>query len=89
MERRDWSLDALNEFIYIDSLDDEQKAIGLEKWVKKYLDQNDISDIDLPKDKLIQLEELFFKNINFLKRFRENQRLELIKLNDLKKFLDH
>jgi len=89
MERRDWSLEALEEFQYLDSLDDEQKAPALAKWVSKYLSDKDISKIDLPKDKLLQLEELFFKNINFLKSFRDKQREELSKLRDLKKFLQN
>ncbi len=89
MERRDWSIKALEELIYIDSLDDEQRAAGLERWVGKYLDDSEITDFDLPTDKLLQLEELFYKNINFLKAHREEKRLELIKINDLKKFLDH
>ncbi|MEA1913970.1 MAG: hypothetical protein U9N30_01505 [Campylobacterota bacterium] len=89
MERRDWSLKSLQELIYIDSLDDEQRASGLQRWVETYLEGRSITDIDLPTEQLKQLSELFYKNVDFLKRHRENQRRELMKMSDLKKFLNH
>lgn len=89
MERRDRSLKSLEELIYIDSLDDEQRASGLQRWVETYLEGHSITDMDLPTAQLQQLSELFYKNVDFLKRHRENQRLELMKMNDLKKFLNH
>jgi len=89
MERRDWSVKALKELIYADSLDSSEKADSLVKWHNKYLDKNHIQDFDLELKDLNQLKELFFKNINFLKNHKEESRLELIKMKKMKKFLKH
>ena len=67
MERRDWSLKALKELRYIDSLDDELRAKSLENWTKIYLEPEDfLEKIDLPISDLEQFAELFYKNIAFL-----------------------
>ncbi len=87
MERRNRSLKALKELIQIDSLDDEQRASRLKSWVERNLQDTPITDFDLPLDELRQLSELFYKNIQFLKDYRENQRIELAKMRDMKKFL--
>ena len=79
MERRNRSLKALSELIYIDSLDDDIKAQRLEKWVEKYLRDNDIADFDLELKDFNSLSELFYKNIAFLKNHR----------NDMKKAIDN
>lgn len=89
MERRDRSLTALHELIYIDSLDSFTKADALVKWHEDYLTNNTIEDFDLELSALKQLEELFFKNINFLKNHKEEIRLELIKTQKMKRFLKH
>ena len=49
MERRDWSLEALNQLQYIDSLDDSDlKAKSISSWVSKYLMENSsIEDFQL------------------------------------------
>jgi hypothetical protein len=89
MERRNRSIKALNELIYIDSLDSFEKGDALVRWGTEYL-QNDIKDsFDLDLDDLKKLEELFFKNINFLKRQKEIARREIIKVNKVKKFLNN
>jgi hypothetical protein len=87
MERRDWSVKALKELIYIDSLDSNLKADSLVKWHTNYLVENKIEDFDLELSDLKHLEELFFKNINFLKNYKEETRLELIKMKKMKRFL--
>jgi hypothetical protein len=87
MERRDWSLKALKELIYIDSLDSYEKAEKLVVWNQKYLQEDCIENFDLELKGLKYLEELLFKNINFLKKHKEETRLELIKMNKMKKFL--
>ena len=79
MERRNRSLKSLSELIYIDSLDDDIKAQRLEKWVEKYLRDNNIADFDLELKDLNTLSELFYKNIAFLKNHR----------NDMKKAIDN
>ena len=40
MERRNWSLKALGELIYIDSLDSFEKADALVRWNDDYLKEN-------------------------------------------------
>ena len=89
MERRNRSLKALNELIYIDSLDSFAKADALVKWNMDYLIDNTMEDFDLELSKLKQLEELFFKNINLLKKHTEETRLELIRIQKMKRFLKH
>ena len=89
MERRNWSLKALNELVYIDSFDSFAKADALVKWYNDYLTNDSISDFDLELEDLKRLEELFFKNINFLKVQKEETRLELVKMQKVKRFLKH
>jgi hypothetical protein len=89
MERRNWSLKALNELTYIDSLEASEKADALVSWHDKYLKIDSINDFDLELKDLKRLEELFFKNINFLKVYREETRQELIKMQKMKRFLKH
>jgi hypothetical protein len=89
MERRNGSLKALKELIYIDSLDSYEKAERLVIWNQKYLKEDCIENFDLELKDLKHLEELFFKSINFLKNHKEETRLELIKMNKMKKFLKH
>ena len=89
MERRNWSLNALNELIYIDSLDSFTKADALVKWYNEYLSDNSIEDFQLELDDLKKLEELFFKNINFLKKQKEETRIELLNTQKMKRFLKH
>lgn len=87
MERRDRSLKSLKELIYIDSLDSSDKADGLIRWFDTYLKDDSIENFDLELSDLKKLEELFFKNINFLKTHREETRQELIKMQKMKRFL--
>ena len=89
MERRNRSIEALKRLIYIDSLDPIPKADALVKWQNKYLIESKLEDFDLELSELEQLKELFFKNIAFLKKHKEDTRLELIKMNKMKKFLKH
>ena len=89
MERRNWPLKALKELIYIDSLDSNEKADSLVRWYDNYLMENKIEDFDLELTDLKHLQELFFKNINFLKNHKEETRLELIKMKKMKRFLKH
>ena len=88
MERRNWSLESLNSLRYIDSLENENKAIHLEKWVEKYLNDNTFLDnIDLEVDSLNIFVELFYKNINFLKTYNKSLKKDIQKHNNIKKFL--
>jgi hypothetical protein len=87
MERRNRSLKALKELTYIDSLDSFAKADALVKWFDTYLKDDTIENFDLELDDLKRLEELFFKNINFLKNHKEDTRQELVKMQKMKRFL--
>ncbi len=86
MERRDRSLTALNELIYIDSLDSYERADALVNWYNKYLSDEDISNFDLELSDLQQLQELFYKNINFLKEHKEQTRKDMIENRKVRKF---
>jgi hypothetical protein len=87
MERRDRSLKALKELIYIDSLDSFDKATAIGRWFEDYLKDDSIENFDLELSDLKILEELFFKNINFMKNYKEETRQELIKMQKMKRFL--
>jgi len=89
MERRDWSLEALNQLQYIDSLDDSDlKAKSISSWVSKYLMENSsIEDFQLDLPLLKRLEELLFKNIAFMKTYQSNMKKELDDFKKIKKFL--
>ena len=89
MERRNRSLKALHELVYIDSLDSLDKANALVKWYDSYLENDSISDFDLEVEDLKKLEELFFKSIVFFKAQKEETRLELIKMQKVKRFLKY
>ena len=89
MERRNRSLKALKELVYVDSLDSVAKADALVKWQADYLANDSIEDFDLELSEFKQLKELFFKNINFLKKHTEETRLELIRIQKMKRFLKH
>ncbi len=87
MERRDRSLKALEQLIYINSLDPSDRARELIKWVEKHLPNDGIFNFELELQDLEQLAELFYANISFLKEHKENTRQDLLKTQDLKKFL--
>ena len=89
MERRDRSLKALKELIYIDSLDSFDKADAIARWFNSYLKDDSIENFDLELADLKKLEELFFKSINFLKYNREEARQEIIKMQKMKRFLNN
>ena len=89
MERRNRSLKALRELVYIDSLDSYDRATALIQWHEDYLKDSSIEDFDLELDDLKQMEELFFKSIDFLKEHKEVSRKELINMQKMKKFLNN
>ena len=87
MERRNRSLKALKELIYIDSLDSYQRANALVKWYEKYLGDEDISNFDLEVDDLKRLQELFYKSIEFLKVHKEKTRKDMVENRKVRKFI--
>ena len=89
MERRNRSLEALKELIYIDSLESFTKADALVVWYDDYLKDDTIENFQLELSELKELEELFFKNINFLKNQKEEAKDELAKIQKMKRFLKH
>ncbi len=86
MERRDRSLKALEELIYIDSLDTYEKAPSLLRWSNTYLQEDIFNSFDLELLELEKLSELFYKNINFLKEHRLEIKQQLDLGNNIKKF---
>ena len=87
MERRNWSVKALSELKYTDSLESEYRASSLKKWAETYLTNNDISDFDLNLKDLNILSELFYKNINFLKNHRNEMKQEIDNHKKIREFL--
>lgn len=87
MERRDWSLKGLKELSYLNSLDADQRAQGLVRWVDKYLTKNTITDFDLELKDLKKLSELFYNNLVFLKDHKENTRQELLRMKKMRSFV--
>ena len=88
MERRDWSLKALKELNYIDSLNAKERGEGLIKWNRDYLTDNRITDFDLRTEDLEKLSELLYKSISFLKSERKQLKKQIDESNNLKKFLN-
>ena len=89
MERRDWSIKLLKELIYIDSLDSYEKANNLVSWYTEYFSKSSINDLDLELNDLKILEELFYRNINFLKEQQKQAAEELKNIKKMKSFLKH
>lgn len=87
MERRNRSIKALKSLQYIDSLDSEQRASSLQKWVENYLVDSQIEDFDLELKDLETLSELFFKNIAFLKKHREEMKTQIDEHKKIREFL--
>lgn len=86
MERRNRSLEALHKLYYIDSLDDYDRAIALEKWNLEYLNETSIDEFDLELDDLKRLSELFYRNIIFLKDHTSCLKQEIDNHENIKKF---
>ena len=89
MERRDWSIKLLKELIYIDSLDSYEKANNLVSWYTEYFSKSSINDLDLELSDLKILEELFYRNINFLKDQQNQAGEELKNIKKMKSFLKY
>ena len=87
MERRDWSIKLLKELIYIDSLESYEKANNLVSWYTEYFSKLSINELDLELNDLKVLEELFYRNINFLKEQQKQSGEELKNLKKMKSFL--
>ncbi|UTJ06256.1 hypothetical protein [Arcobacter roscoffensis] len=89
MERRDRSIKALEELKRIDSLESYEKADALVLWYEEHIGQNSVEDFDLELEDLKQMEELFFKSINFLKNQKTQARDDLSETRKMKKFLNN
>ncbi|WP_419771296.1 MAG: hypothetical protein ACNI3C_05775 [Candidatus Marinarcus sp.] len=89
MERRDWSLEAMKELIFIDSLDEQQKAAGLLRWAEKYIAEDGIFNFDLELKDLQRLSELFYKNIKFLQAYNQEIQTNMVQNKNLKAFLEN
>ncbi|RXJ56379.1 hypothetical protein [Candidatus Marinarcus aquaticus] len=88
MERRDWSLKALKELQFLDSLDDQERADGLVRWGTKYISNEDESlDFDLEIQDLERLSELYYKNLQFLKNYKNKMQDQMRKNRKMQTFL--
>lgn len=91
MERGNRALEALKRLQYIDSLESENRASALLQWYDVYFQPNSGSssiDFDeLPLDKLQVFSELFYKNINFLKRHRVDMKREIDEHKKIREFI--
>lgn len=87
MERRNWSLKALSDLTYIDSLEDDLRAESLKSWVESHLTDRDIEDFDLEINDLKKLSELFYKNLDFLKKHRKNMKEQIDNHKKIREFL--
>jgi 5S rRNA maturation endonuclease (ribonuclease M5) len=86
MERRNWSLEAVKEFVYIDSLDGDYKGERLKEWLNKYM-PNGVYEFDLPLSQMNKLAELLYKNVAFLYKEREKAKQFIKQKNQIKQFL--
>ena len=87
MERRNRSLEALKELSFVDTQDDELRASLLDKWVNTNLVDFKIEDFDLELKDLEKLHELFYKNISFMKKHRNDMKLEIDNYKKIREFL--
>ncbi len=86
MERRNWSIKLLKELIYVDSLDSYEKANALVDWHNRYFKEDVFEKLDLDFNELKDLEELFYKNIIFLKEQQKEAGEEVKKIRKMKSF---
>ena len=89
MERRNRSVKALKELQYIDSLDDSERARGLERWAQNYLMHNEQLGFDLQHSELQQLQELYYKNIEFMKSYTKTLQSDMLENKKMKAFLQN
>lgn len=89
MERRNRSVEALNQLKYIDTLDDEERISGLQRWVQSYLSSEDKLEFDLEFKDLQILLELYYKNINFMKSFNSDIQQQMAENKKLKAFVEN
>lgn len=89
MERRNRSLEALSQLQFIDSLDEEERALGLQRWVQKYLLADNKVDFDLEFKDLQTLLELYYKNIEFMKTFNSNIQQQMTENQKMRAFLQN
>lgn len=88
MERRDRSLKALKELQFLDSLDDQERADGLVRWGTKYISNEEGNlDFDLEIKDLERLSELYYKNLQFLKNYKNQMQDQMRKNRKMQTFL--
>ena len=90
MERRNRAIKALERLQYIDSLDDEQRALLLKEWVEQYIigQSENLFFNDLTYKEAVQLSELYYKNISFLKKHRVYLKDAIESLSKQRKFFN-
>lgn len=89
MERRNRSVEALNQLKFIDTLDEEERVSGLQRWVQNYLSTDNKFEFDLEFKDLQVLLELYYKNINFMKSFNSNIQQQMAENQKLRAFVQN
>lgn len=89
MERRDWSLEALKNLQAVDSLENDERAQAIKRWALKYLNSTDVTDYDLNHNELLKLQELLYKNRNFLVNHSDEVLNRIKDISKLKKFFQN
>lgn len=89
MERRNRSVEALNQLKFIDTLDEEDRMSGLQRWVQTYLSAENKFEFDLEFKDLQVLLELYYKNINFMKEYNSNIQQQMAENKKLKAFVEN
>jgi hypothetical protein len=88
MERRNWSIKALEEIIYISSLNNDfDRGERLLDWSREYLE--DVNNFDLEVNDLKKLSELIYMNMNFLKTHLAKSKSNIKDMSKIKKFLNN
>lgn len=87
MERRNRSLKALKDLVYIDSLEANTKALKIQEWVEENLTDTTIEEFDLEIKDLKKLSELFYKNISFLKQHTKDMKFQIDQHKKIREFL--
>ena len=88
MERRDRSLKALEEIIYITSLsDDFERGERLLEWGREYLVDN--QEFDLEVNDLKKMADLVYMNMNFLKKHISQAKINLKNMEKIRKFFNN
>ena len=81
--------EAMLMFTLLPSINIIDKANNFVSWYTEYFSKSSINDLDLELSDLKILEELFYRNINFLKEQQKQAGEELKNIKKMKSFLKY